>query len=359
MHPHGPDRAKNVPGADVRLDRMSHRHAPTAVALLGLCAALGARADTPPAFGPSGTDDPVELGPANGPSDALVPDLPDPGGDLRPDAAPGGALTDRARVERREAFNPYLLTAHRHNFVLPIAWSPRFEDDPYVDAGFPDAERLNTVELRFQLSAKVRLNGSDLLLADDGLFFGLTLAAWWQVYAADASRPFRETNYRPELFYLAPVGNAPFGGRFRAGVGIEHESNGRSVPLSRGWNRLYAQLIYERDALVVALRPWYRLPEDDKETPEDPSGDDNPDILDYHGHGELFVGHRRGRREIGLRVHGNPGTDRGGARLGATFPLGRRFRAYAEYFEGCGASLIDHDRYLRQLGVGIAFTNLY
>lgn len=40
----------------------------------------------------------------------------------------------------------------------------------------------------------------------------MTLKSFWQVYTGDASRPFRETNYRPELFYFTPTSWQPLGG---------------------------------------------------------------------------------------------------------------------------------------------------
>jgi len=34
-----------------------------------------------------------------------------------------------------------------------------------------------------------------------GLYFGFTAMSFWQVYNDAVSKPFRETNYEPEVFY--------------------------------------------------------------------------------------------------------------------------------------------------------------
>lgn len=58
------------------------------------------------------------------------------------------------------------------------------------------------------------------------------------------------------------------------GIGFNHQSNGRSEPLSRSWNRVVANFGFERDALVFLRDVWYRIPEDEED-------DDNPNIEDY------------------------------------------------------------------------------
>ena len=61
-------------------------------------------------------------------------------------------------------------------------------------------------------------------------------------------------------------------------AGVELESNDESGTLSRSWNRLYAQLIFSKDDDQIALRPWYRFYESEKDSPLASAGDDNPDI---------------------------------------------------------------------------------
>jgi len=270
-----------------------------------------------------------------------------------------GALSERVRAERREAFNPYVITAHRHNYVLPIAATSALNEAVYRENDIPLREGLEPVEVKFQISLKTQLNERDLFVQDDALSFGFTLEAWWQLYSKDLSSPFRETNYAPELFYLVPLLWGPFGGSTAVVLGLEHQSNGQVQGLSRSWNRLYASLLYERGNFVATLQPWYRLPEEEKEPPDDPEGDDNPDILDFVGHGQIALAWRDSRFEYALRVRGDPVTGKGAVTIGTTFPLTGKFRGFVQYVDGYGDSLIDYDHYQRRLGIGVALTNLF
>jgi len=272
-------------------------------------------------------------------------------------AATPGVVSERARLERRNAFNPYVLTAHRQNYILPAYGTTSLNESVYEDNDIGYAD-LQPVELRFQLSLKAQLNGRDMLLKDDALWFGLTLEALWQVYNGDDSRPFRESNYTPEFFYQKPLLWGPFGGSTTFLLGIAHQSNGQQVGLSRSWNRVYTGLIYERGSFALQLRPWYRIPEDEKDTPDDPRGDDNPDLIDFLGHGDLSLYWRHLTREYGMLLRANTDTGKGAVRISYTFPFNDRFRGLVQYFAGYGESLIDYDHFQHRLGVGIALTDL-
>ncbi len=274
-----------------------------------------------------------------------------------PDAP--GAVTQRVKEEREEAFNPYVLTAHKHNFILPVSYTTGINEEIYQQNDVPLREGLQPAEVKFQISLKTQLNESDLMLKDDALSLGITLEAWWQLYSSDLSSPFRETNYQPEIFYLVPLLWGPFGGSTAVVLGFEHQSNGQVQGLSRSWNRLYGMLLYERGPLVASIRPWYRIPEKAKESPDDAEGDDNPDIIDFMGHGEVSVSWRQSQLEYAMKGRGNPSTGKGAITLGMTFPLFAKFRGFIQFFSGYGDSLIDYDHYQQRLGLGVALTNLF
>ncbi len=266
------------------------------------------------------------------------------------------------RIERERAVqdNRSVLLAHKRNYVLPLAYSNDPNDDVFEpDSGDFGAD-LDHLEVQFQLSLKAPI-AEELFTPEDALFLGFTVRSFWQAYNQDISSPFRETNYEPELYWITPVSWTPLGGdaAFLA-LGLSHQSNGRSQLFSRSWNRIYATLGWERWRWVFALKAWYRVPEDEKEDPLDPDGDDNPDIEDFMGNFEFYVVYRENDQELGMMLRNNLDTDdnRGAIQLDWTFPLHRRFRGYVQLFNGYGESLIDYDANITRVGVGILLSDL-
>ncbi|HSH29963.1 MAG TPA: phospholipase A, partial [Thiohalobacter sp.] len=187
-----------------------------------------------------------------------------------------------------------------------------------------------------------------------------TNQSYWQAYNRKFSSPFRETNHEPELFltYLSDYSLLGFEARVLQ-LGISHQSTGKSNELSRSWNRVYADLVFERGNFALSLKPWYRIPEQSKSSPTDATGDDNPDIEDYMGYGEFRLAYKLDGHSLSLMLRSNlSGSDpRGALELGWSFPLTRKLKGYAQYFDGYGESLIDYDAHIRRIGIGIALTD--
>ena len=190
---------------------------------------------------------------------------------------------------------------------------------------------------------------------------GATVRAFWQAYNEDISAPFRETNYEPELFWVTPVPWTILGGDATLfALGLSHQSNGRSQPFSRSWNRLYGSVIWERWRYVFHFKAWWRIPEDEKDDPLDAEGDDNPDIEDYLGNFEFTVAYRKFDHEVSVMLRNNLDREdnRGAIQIDWTFPLQRRFRGYLQFFNGYGESLIDYNAHIERIGVGILLSDL-
>lgn len=268
-----------------------------------------------------------------------------------------GAISNRLVTESRTQFDPYVITPHKMNFILPALTTNRINKRAYTSFEGYD-ENLEEVETKFQLSLKVPLNEDSLLIDGDRLYFGFTLQAWWQVYSENISKPFRESNYQPEIFYMAPLDWHPLGGNTGFVVGFEHQSNGRTQVLSRSWNRVYAHFLFEKDDFALSLRPWWRVDEEPKAFPFDPDGDDNPDIEDYMGHYELGMAYKWSNLQFSFMGRFNFSTHNGAAELGVTFPLWGKVRGYASAFSGYGESLIDYNHKQTRFGIGIALNDL-
>jgi phospholipase A1/A2 len=225
---------------------------------------------------------------------------------------------------------------HKPIFILPYTYARDYESDQ--------------TEVLFSVSAKLRPLGPPL-------YFAYSQRSYWSLYDADRSRPFRETVYNPEVFYRWAAPRRPKTG-FAWGMdgGYEHESNGRDIPESRSWDRLYVAPYFERRGTALQLKLWYRLPEDEKDGDDDPKGDDNPDIDDYLGYGELHLYRRFNpddRLHAMLRFH--PGTERGAIQLEYSWRMNEGdlfWHAYA--FHGYGESLTDYNDSVTRVGIGFA-----
>lgn len=268
-----------------------------------------------------------------------------------------GMISKRIAAEKESGFEPYVMTPHRMNYIMPVLTTNQVNPEAYNKIPGYD-ENFEKVETKFQLSLKVPLNTNDIFVEGDGLFFAFTIEAWWQIYSENISKPFRETNYQPEFFYGLPLNLELFGGNTHFLVGIEHQSNGKSQLLSRSWNRAYVNFLWEKDSFALSLRPWYRLKEDEKAFEFDPDGDDNPDILDYMGHYELGMVYQWEELEFGFMGRYNFSSNKGSGELGVTFPIYGKLKGYANVFTGYGESLIDYDHNQTRFGLGFTLNDL-
>lgn len=266
------------------------------------------------------------------------------------------ALRSRLALEESSQFNPFVLTPHRRNYLMPWSnWTNRSWKDPARD---PDSLQPN--EVKFQVSLKTPIV-DDALGENYTLYGAFTMTSWWQAYNEDVSRPFRESNYSPSIFVSRPLGGGagPLESEMLS-AGFVHESNGQPEPTSRGWNRLFASYIFRTGSYYWHLKPWYRIPEERKDYPGDPDGDSNPDITDYMGNFELTLSRPFNNHVVDLMVRHNlnRAEDRGAAQLDYSFPINERFKGLFQVFTGYGDSLIHYNEYVNRVSVGILLTDM-
>ncbi len=242
--------------------------------------------------------------------------------------------------------------AYRPVYLLPATLTDavnRRPGSPTPDHSVANDLELRAVESKYQISLKAKL-GQDLLGSGVSLWGGYTQSSRWQVYNGAASRPFRETNYEPELMLVWPLQGEVWGWRLGMGsVSLTHESNGRSLPLSRSWNRLIGGLALERGEWTIELRPWLRIH-------EERADDDNPDIKNHIGRGELVLSRNWGEHALSLQLrHSLRGGERsrGSAQLDWVFPLSGALYGYFQAFSGQGESLVDYNHRQTKLGLGV------
>lgn len=211
-------------------------------------------------------------------------------------------------------------------------------------------------ELKFQLSFKSLLHQVE---QEEGrrwqVWAAYTQQSHWQILNAAVSRPFRETNYEPELFITHRWSHsAPL----RAlGIGFSHQSNGQSNPLSRSWNRTYLQGEFAWPNWLLMAKVWKRWH-------EDAADDDNPGIENYLGRAELNLSwaadqegkHSGSQLSLRLRHSLNAAMPHGSAQLEYSYPVrtGSKLRYFLQAFRGYGESMLDYNHLQTTLGFGIA-----
>lgn len=270
-----------------------------------------------------------------------------------------GRYATRILEEKMTELNPFVITPHKPSYILPVVISDNFNRKPY-DFVEEYARGMKEVESKYQVSFKIPLNTKDIFTRGDSFYFGMTIQAWWQLYSSEISKPFRETNYQPEIFYRAPLPWKPFGGNMGYSIALEHQSNGQSQVLSRSWNRIIGSIIYENGDYMFMFKPWHRIRENDKTDPDSPKGDDNPTIEDYMGNYSLYGAIAfNDRNKLTASIRKNWRTGNGAIELNYTYPLYGKLIGTVQYFSGYGESMIDYDHKQQKLGIGIALTEIF
>jgi len=229
------------------------------------------------------------------------------------------------------------LSLHKPMFLLPATYSEEYHG--------------KDTEVLFQISLKQRLFGVPL-------YFAYTQKAFWQAYNKERSSPFRETDYNPELFYRFIPADRDRWFHLGADIGFEHESNGRDLPDSRSWNRVYIAPFQAEGQHLIYWKWWYRIPEDKSKPPTDPERDDNPDIQSYYGYSELHYEQQFAYKQlVHFMFRYNPVTGRGAVNLQYSIPNNQydpSFFWMFYLFQGYGEDLLNYNHSVFRIGFGFA-----
>lgn len=309
-----------------------------------------------------------------GPDTAATAPAPVPSAAQRASAQPS-EITRFWDLEHAIARNHFELRAYRP-VTLSLSAGSQVNRLPSPSAsGTSPTERVNYQpgELKIGLSVRTKIasgilrSGNDPLR--DSLWFGYTQQSYWQLFNKDISRPFRNTDHEPELVYVFPHFVAlPGGWTYRmSAAGVVHQSNGQSLPLSRSWNRVYAmgaadKIAANGDRFTLQARVWRRMT-------EKAGQDDNPNISDFVGRGELVgrwsfdagTGAERTLHTLGLTArHALRSSGKGSVRLEYLRSIGQAdggLRFHAQLFSGYGENLLDYNRNRTVASVGLSLVD--
>jgi len=270
-------------------------------------------------------------------------------------AAPGvpqkpSYFTDLWHLDKEARAGKPWITFHRANYALAFSYNGSPNPAPLQEVD--PAKTLVKPEVAFQLSFKAKL-WQDVLGQDMDLWFAYTQRSFWQLYNFDDSSPFRETNYEPEVLLNFRTRFTVLGLKARfIQVGLNHQSNGQSEPLSRSWNRIVANVGVERGHLSLLFKGWYRVPDEE---------DDNPGLTHDMGNGEVWAYYFIKKHRLGLMVRDNLNfrENRGAIQLEWSFPMFAMIGGYVQYFRGYGESLLDFNHRVNRIGVGFIVSDWY
>ena len=267
-------------------------------------------------------------------------------------------LDSRWELSPESKLGTWNIRSYQPIYLMPGFWTskknelPESENPNNIET---EKQNLTSTEAKFQLSLKTK--AVENILGNNGdLWLGYTQSSRWQVYNSEESRPFRETNYEPEASFVLRTNYDLFGLNWRMlGLTINHQSNGRSDPLSRSWNRVMLNLGFEKDNFALMVRPWYRFEENRDD-------DNNPEIKNYIGRGDMTAFYRHNEHDFSLMLrHTLKGGDdnRGAVQFDWSFPISGRLRGQFQLFDGYGESLIDYNHRATYVGLGVSLMNWF
>lgn len=256
----------------------------------------------------------------------------------------------------------FVLRTYYPNFLLPVHATSAINRTPYSPTRGASTTEKNyrPIEAKLQVSMRAKV-AEDVLLPNADVWFAYTQRSMWQVWNRQDSAPFRNTDYQPEAIFVVPtpeiLGALPGGWRWRmTQLGIAHQSNGQSEPLSRSWNRWYVHTAFDRGEYALSARFNKRMK-------EDASSDDNPDLTEHIGNTELSAAWWPGQSTATLtwRLHPRH-LGKGSLQLDWSTPVDSAqpagLRWYVQAFTGFGETLLDYNHRQTSLGLGVTLFQL-
>lgn len=262
-------------------------------------------------------------------------------------------MTERWELDTTAVRGTFLITPYKPIYIVLGKYTSNPNEQPHSENDspeyiIPEGVNYDNMELKFQLSFKTKVL-QKILWGNADLWVAYTQKSFWQIYNTELSRPFRETNYEPELILNFPVKFKFFGFKTRMfGIAFNHLSNGKSEPFSRSLNRVILHAGLERKNWTVYVRSWYGMSD---------YGSDNPDISNYMGRSDLNVIFAKNGNVFSfiggynMNFNSNP---RGSSEFSWSYPIKNNLKGFLQISHGYGESLIDYNHLQTTVGLGVS-----
>jgi phospholipase A1 len=271
--------------------------------------------------------------------------------------------TDAEVILKKRVRGLFGLKPYEDNYLLPFA----YREGVYTSYNPSDVYKNIEAEMQISLQYDAYTN---LFGLDETYSFSYTQKSMWQIYTK--SSPFRETNYNPEFFISFPIYHSSDTLSLKMlRFSISHQSNGQgnitkldyNVSLqgddfqeswvenrSRSWNYATAMAMLQHKSLFIMLKGWYRF--------KDGADDDNPDLIDYLGHGEMSLYFPYNKALMKAKWRQNFITGKGAIEGSYSYPFANQENVYwyAKIFSGYGETLIDYNNYITKFALGFSFS---
>lgn len=249
-----------------------------------------------------------------------------------------------------------------HLFSLPVMAVPQNQEDAVKSLLGNQASKFTPHEpiyfvfgdddLKLQFSFKYRLS------QDWNFYFAYTQLMFWSIY--DESKPFKDVNYRPEVFYRIFTQERGFFQNLD--IGYLHYSNGRDEISSRSVERIILRSTVatklRRHLIGGAVALQYLFDEDTT----------NKDIKNYVGFWEArgfltdLILINQHRVDLNFRVNAGSKVidfDQGSYEIGLTYKFSNSAfnpGIYIQRYEGYGESLLGYDKKRVEHRIGLILT---
>ena len=251
---------------------------------------------------------------------------------------------------------------YKSNYLL-ITDTSRPNDTPTSPTQNNTEDRnLDAKDFKFQLSLKTETMSNVPVIrslpyvTSSRFWAAYTQQSYWQIFNSAASRPLRENDYEPEIMLSLGIDNQVDGAKKTyiprlLNLGFVHQSNRRSNPVSRSWNRIYLESGFElTDQLSLMVRPWWLVPE---------SQDDNPDIEKYMGYGDVTLRWEDDKRKNAVSVllrNNLRGDNKGFAQVDLQRQVFNNpyLKLHVMLSNGYGETLLDYNHSQNIFGLGIS-----